>query len=200
MSTLVVNGVPRSPQGMRVAPQSYAKLEEVAKGMQQLLPITQGTEYNLDCVRILEHTLLKAGFNFSLAGVEELDECAAFTIPEKSIVVVRSDIYEDLHAGGVFGRSTIVHEMAHIVLKHHVTLHRGAEIGKHKFYEDSEWQAKALTAAMMMPLMACEKAENPKSLAELCGTSFQAATFRLDNLRRHGLIKGQRMLFTGSNA
>src|SRR5690606_2335770 len=136
--------------------------------------------------------------NFKIAELEDLDECAAFTIPERELIVIRADIYDDLCNNGSFGRSTVVHEMAHIVLEHHVTLHRGACLGQHKFYEDSEWQAKALTAAIMMPLEVCKEVAGAAELAQECGTSFQAATFRLDNLKKYGHLKGQRTLFNGN--
>lgn len=195
MTTLYSNGDARTPQGLKVSPHSYASLEEIAEGIRAVLPLQRGERFSLDCAKILEKTLPTAGYNYKIAEVEDLEECAAFTIPEKSLVVVRSDIYDMLYQGNVFGRSTVVHEMGHIVLKHAVTLHRGAALGKHKFYEDSEWQAKALTAAIMMPLAACIEAGTPEKLAEMCGTGITTATFRLDNLRRLGKLTGQRRLF-----
>jgi len=198
MSILYSNGKVRTPQGMKVAPQSYAKLEQVADGVRGFLPRMAGSKHKLDCGKILEQTLLQAGYNFKIAELEDLDECAAFTIPERELIVIRADIYDDLCNNGSFGRSTVVHEMAHIVLEHHVTLHRGACLGQHKFYEDSEWQAKALTAAIMMPLEVCKEVADAAELAQECGTSFQAATFRLDNLKKYGHLKGQRTLFNGN--
>ncbi|WXL27734.1 ImmA/IrrE family metallo-endopeptidase [Ectopseudomonas mendocina] len=196
MTTLLTSVGPKSPSGLKVKAQSYASLEEVADGIRGALPLQQGQPFNLDCKRILEKTLPQAGFNYKIVESVDLDECAAFTIPEMELVVFREDIYEMLQRDNVFGRSTVVHEMAHIVLKHAVTLSRGAQLGKHKFYEDSEWQAKALTAAIMMPIQACrEAAGKPAVLAEMCGTSVQSATFRLDNLVRNGRVAGQRHLF-----
>lgn len=195
MTTLYSNGDVRTPAGLKVSPHSYASLEEIAEGIRAALPLQSGERYSLDCARILEHTLPNAGYNYKIAEVAELDECAAFTIPEKNLVVVRADIYEMLYQDNAFGRSTVIHEMGHIVLKHAVTLHRGAVLGKHRFCEDSEWQAKAITAAIMMPLAACIEAETPEKLAAMCGTSITSATFRLDNLRKHGKLTGQRRLF-----
>ncbi|TBV97763.1 ImmA/IrrE family metallo-endopeptidase [Azotobacter chroococcum] len=178
-----------------MSPHSYASLEEVATGIRDALPLRAGERYSLDCARILEQTLPNAGFKYKIVEVDDLDECAAFTIPEKGLVVIREDIYDMLYNGHVFGRSTVVHEMGHIVLKHAVTLHRGAKLGQHRFCEDSEWQAKAITAALMMPVEACVEAGTPEELARMCGTSVQSATFRLDNLRKYGKISGQRRLF-----
>lgn len=182
----------RTPTGMKVAPQSYKKLEVAADQLRPMLPFESsgsGSNYKIDGWRLLEKTLRRAGYEPHVEEVSELKDCAAFTIPDKRLVVLRNDVYEGLFVGNVFSRSTVVHELAHIVLGHHVTLHRGAVLGKHEFYEDSEWQAKAMTAAVMMPLDACRKASSAEELAEMCGTSVQAARYRLERLQKDGLLQ-----------
>lgn len=190
----------RTPQGLRVKAMSYEKLEVVANELRPLLPTLtrrgrSGTA--IDCMRVLERTLPKAGFDYMYADKDELQDCAAFTIPERHIVVLREDVYDGLAKDNVFSRSTVIHELSHIVLDHAVTLHRGAELGKHKFCEDSEWQAKALTAAIMMPVEVCRAARSAHELAQLCGTSAQSAGYRMENLVKRGLIepKKERGLF-----
>lgn len=190
----------RTPSGMKVAGMSYDKLETVACDLRPLLPtITHRgrSDTAIDCLRVLEQTLPKAGYNYMYEAVTELQDCAAFAIPERKIVVVREDVYEGLFDDDVFSRSTVIHELSHIVLNHAVTLHRGATLGKHEFYEDSEWQAKALTAAVMMPIDACTQARTAHELAQLCGTSAQAAGYRIENLVKRGIIspKQERGLF-----
>mgnify|MGYP000877279659 CR=1 FL=1 len=192
MTTLYANGRLDTPSGLKVAPQSYASLEQVAADLQKILPLARGERYRLDCWKVLEQTLQKAGLQLKVVELEDLDECAAFTIPERGVVVFREDIYEMVLSEHVFGRSTVIHETSHIVLKHAVTLHRGAKLGEHRFCEDSEWQAKALTAATMMPLAACKNARSPEDLAEMCGTSVQAASYRLGRLTKDGLITRQK--------
>lgn len=187
--TTLGNGLSsRQPSGMKVAPTSYAKLEEAAESLHPLLPKEEGSKFIISAWRVLEQTLVRAGYQSHVEQDEKLEDCAAFTIPSENLVVVRQDVYDGLHTGAVFSRSTVIHELAHIVLKHDVTLHRGAVLGQHKFYEDSEWQAKALTAAVMMPLQACRKVLNPFELAEMCGTSVEAASYRLQRLLKNGLI------------
>lgn len=185
----------RTPKGLKVAAMSYDKLEEVANGLRPLLPVLKRVGRDgsaIDCMRVLEQTLPKAGYNYMYVEKEELQDCAAFTIPEQNIVVLREDVYEGLAKDGVFARSTVVHELAHIVLKHAVTLHRGAALGQHKFYEDSEWQANSLTAALMMPIEICRQARSAHELAQLCGTSAQAAGYRIENLVKRGLIEAKK--------
>lgn len=169
----------RTPTGLKVMPMSYAKLEVIAEDLRLLLPTVKGYgggKWKIDSWRILEMTLPQAKFNYYVADVSDLNDCAAFTVPEEQLVVLRRDVYDGLFDDEAFSRSTVIHELAHIVLKHAVTLHRGATLGQHQFCEDSEWQAKALTAAVMMPIEACRAAQSPFELSELCGTSLQAAT------------------------
>lgn len=183
------DGSPKTPQGFKVAATSYAKLEAVADDLRKLLPVMRGiSPYHLDAGWILERTLPHAGYNYRSGDISKLGECAAFTIPEKGLVVLREDVYDGLEVDNVFSRSTVVHELSHIVLDHAVSLQRGGAAGDHKFYADSEWQAKALTAALMMPIEAAKIARNPRTLAAMCGTSVQAATYRIDRLTKDNLI------------
>lgn len=192
MTTLGTANNARTPSGMKVAPQSYKKLEAAATQLREVLPFVgqrSDTNQRIDGWRLLEQTLPKAGYQYHVAEVSELEDCAAFTVPDRKLVVLRNDIFEGLHTDNPFSRSTVVHELAHIVLEHHVTLHRGAVLGRHEFYEDSEWQAKAMTAAVMMPIRVCEVVGSAEELARVCGTSVQAARYRLERLQSKGIIK-----------
>lgn len=178
----------RTPSGYKVAPMSYVKLEDVAERLRPLLPTVAGSGGNrIDAWRTLEITLRKAGYEYRSEETASLDDCAAFTIPERRLIVLREDVYDGVTEENVFSRSTVIHELSHIVLEHAVTLQRGP-IGQHRFFEDSEWQAKALTAAIMMPLAVCRSVASAFDLAQLCGTSVQAATYRLDRLVKDGII------------
>lgn len=178
----------RTPSGYKVAPMSYVKLEDVAERLRPLLPTVAGSGGNrIDAWRTLEITLRKAGYEYRSEEIASLDDCAAFTIPERRLIVLREDVYDGVTEENVFSRSTVIHELSHIVLEHAVTLQRGP-IGQHRFCEDSEWQAKALTVAIMMPLSVCRSVASAFDLAQLCGTSVQAATYRLDRLVKDGII------------
>ncbi len=188
MTTLGTSDNAKTPSGFRVAPTSYAKLETAAVSLRAVLPLVKGAKYKLDGWRTLEKTLQAAGYTYQVLGNEELRECAAFTVPSHKLIVLREDIYEGLFNGSSFSLSTVIHETAHIALDHAATFHRGAQLGNHKFCEDSEWQAKALTAATQMPIEACrEVGWSPTGLAQLCGTSFQAANYRISKLTERGL-------------
>lgn len=195
MTTLGTARASRTPTGLKVAPMNYAKLEQVAEQFRQLLPKKTGRgggPWNIDSWRLLEKTLPSAQYRYAVVGRDTLNEIAAFTVPEEGLIVVREDIYDGLFEDEPFSRSTIVHEFSHIALRHATTLHRGAIAGEHQFFEDSEWQAKSLTAALMMPIEACKAAASAEELAILCGTSVQAAGYRLDKLTERKLLDPSR--------
>lgn len=174
------------PRGMKVAPQSYAKLEVAANDLRPMLPLVPGSKFKIDAWRVLEKTLPQAGYNFHVA---ELNNCAGFAVPEERLVVLRQDVYDGLFTDNVFSRSTVIHELNHIVLQHHVTLHRDAVLGRHAHYEDSEWQADSMTAAVLMPIEACRKAASAEELASMCGTSVTSARYRLETLEKRKVIQ-----------
>lgn len=173
----------RKPTGYKVAPQSYESLEQAAKALWPLLPKERNEPYRISGWRLLEQTLPRAGFTVRVADSDVMAGCAAFTIPDDGLVVIDTKVYEGLFNNSVFSLSTVVHETCHIVLRHHVTLHRGSPAGAHRHFEDSEWQAKAMTAAVMMPKDLCSEVRNANVLAAMCHTSHEAATYRLERLR-----------------
>lgn len=185
----------RTPTGMKVAPQSYRTLEAAATQLRVFLPKVESNQHKIDGWRLLEKTLRQAEYEHHYESEHELQDCAAFTIPDKKLVVLRQDVYDGLFENNPFSLSTVVHELSHIVLNHHVTCHRGAVLGKHKFYEDSEWQAKAMTAAIMMPIEVCNEVSSAEELASICGTSKQAARYRLERLEKDGLITKKQLFW-----
>lgn len=184
MALTIINGNLRSPSGFKVAPQSYISIEKEAIALQDLLKENDCfIGHSVDSLKVLEVMLPKYGYNYHYADDSTMGNNAAFTIPDNNLVVLRNSIYDNLLQGGVFGRSTVIHELSHIVLQHHITFNRShnMQASNHKHYEDSEWQAKSLTAAIMMPIEACASSNNnPIQLSLMCGTSAQAAEYRLE--------------------
>ncbi len=185
---------PRGPNGYKVAPRNRLQLRATA---QELLPLLRehgcfDTEYGpdfLDASFLLENILHRAGYSFHVDDSGKLKETAAFAVPDKKLIVIRQDIYENLERHDSFARYTVVHEFAHIYLEHAVSLHRGAILGEHKWWEDSEWQANNLAAEMLMPVDAVKRlGGKPLLLQSDCGVSSRAATYRIDTLLKEGVL------------
>lgn len=185
---------PKRPIGYKVAGRNKAQLRALAT---QLLPLLreQGCFNShlgpdcLDAMFLLENILQRAGYAFHPDDSGELHETVAFAIPEKKLIVIRDDVYDNLHQGDPFARYTVVHEFSHIFLEHAITLHRGAQLGQHNWWEDSEWQANNLAAELLMPVEVIRRLEGkPLLIQAACGVSSKAAGYRVENLRKENLL------------
>lgn len=185
-------GAERKPSGYKVAPRSKADLRAIGDGLRELPEIRRcykdGGDF-IDTLHLLEDVLFRAGYVAHPVEDKDLAQTAAFTVPEAGLIVMQNSIYNGLFDDDPFARYTIVHEFSHIVLEHAVTLHRGAVLGEHRWYEDTEWQANNLTAEMMMPVETVKRLGcRPILIMSECGVSQQAVNYRLENLRKEGLI------------
>ncbi|WP_059953183.1 ImmA/IrrE family metallo-endopeptidase [Burkholderia ubonensis] len=183
---------PKRPSGYKVAPRNRVQLRAVADELRPML-VSEGCykndPYYLDASHLLENVLHRAQYTFHPDDSPELIETAAFAIPERKLIVIRADVYDKLSEGNAFSRYTVVHEFSHIVLDHAVTLHRGAVLGQHEWWEDSEWQANNLTAELLMPVAVVQAlGGNAQLIQQRCGVSAKAAENRLKNLRNERLI------------
>lgn len=184
---------PRKPNGYKVAPCNRLELRSIATQCVELLRqegcySRRGTDC-LDAEHLLEDVLHRAGYTLHVADEESLEETAAFTVPDERLIVMRCDVYDGLSSDDPFARYTVVHEFGHIVLKHAISLHRGASLGTHQWYEDSEWQANNVAAEIMMPVPVVKRTGGRALLLQAeCGVSAQAANFRIKNLREEGVL------------
>ena len=179
------------PNGYKVAARSKSELRSIGDGSRSLLKKVgcYRTEYYLDVKHLLEDTLHTAGFYFHPEEDEKLPGVAAYTNPIEKCIVLRNSIYDGLFVDDPFSRFTIVHEFSHIVLDHGTTFHRNTIRGKHKWYEDSEWQANNLAAEIMMPIQVIQHfKQDIRSIMKACGVSSQAVQYRLNNLRKEGVL------------
>lgn len=184
----------KRPIGYKVAGRNRVQLRAAAC---ELLPFLRaqgcfntnnGPDY-LDASFLLENILQRAGYSFHPDNSGELQETVAFAIPEQKLIVIREDVYDDLHRDDPFARYTVVHEFCHIYLEHAVTLHRGAQLGQHNWWEDSEWQANNMAAEILMPVDVVRRLEGkPLLIQATCGVSSRAATFRIANLTKENLL------------
>ncbi|ANN74684.1 hypothetical protein BAU08_09650 [Bordetella bronchialis] len=164
---------------------------------EQLLPLLrQEGCYNtgrgpdfLNTTHLLENVLQRAGYSFHPDDSGSLQQTVAFAVPEQKLIVIREDIYDALLDDDPFARYTVVHEFSHIFLQHAVTLHRNAILGDHHWWEDSEWQANNLAAEILMPVEVVRRlGGKPLLIQAACGVSSKAAGYRVDNLKREGVL------------
>ncbi len=179
---------PRKPQGYKVSPRKKQELIFIAANIRTHLQehglIKDNGNY-VDAIGILENVCPRIGYQPHPVEDKLLPKTPAFVIPDQGLIVIKNSVYEDLFRDDSFARTTVIHEFAHLVLQHSLTLHRGAVLGEHEWYEDSEWQANQLMAELLMPVEVVQAlGANPLTISKACGVGVTAAVYRLNKLKK----------------
>lgn len=173
-------------RGYRVAPRSAKSIEEVAKNTRELLAAHNliNTEGKVNVIGVLESLLPKGGYRYYISDVASMGNHEAFVIPDNGLLALREDVYEKLLCDDGRARFTIMHELGHIILQHNATFHRNGD-GKHKPFEDSEWQANTFSSYVLIPADLClQYARDEYDIMERFGVSYQAAEIALSKIKK----------------
>lgn len=194
---------------------SYQNLEEISAGVREQLGYTP-TEA-IDTLQLFEGLDIrvkdKAGRKIPIrGGVIELNDSEGYAKYDKDRRIIEilasPETYQWLESGYPRGGYFVAHELGHCLLHtdqlvrlakmpkaQQAALHRGRKEVEHKAYMDTEWQANAFAAALLMPargLLALEKSGelSLEIIAEHFHVSDEAATYRLDsyNNRKNQLL------------
>lgn len=139
-------------------------------------------------------------------GVMELGESEGYVKYDKGRRIIEilasPQTYKWLEIGYPRGGFFVAHELGHCLLhteqlvrlakmpkSEQAALHRGRRKVDHKAYQDTEWQANAFAAALLMPARGLLELERSGELsldivAEHFHVSDQAATYRLDSYNK----------------
>ena len=194
---------------------SYQELERIAAGVRIQLEYTP--------TEAIDTLLLFDGLDIEVqdetgraipirGGVVELNGSegyAKYDRDRRIIEILASPkIYDWLEKGYPRGGYFVAHELGHCLLHtdqlvrlakmpkaQQAALHRGGQEVEHEAYQDTEWQANAFAAALLMPargLLALEECGelSPAAIAEHFHVSDEAATYRLElyNNRKKRLL------------
>jgi hypothetical protein len=207
--------VTKTPRGIKAErPYSYAALEDVGRRFRRQVGLS--VHQRIDALglfdRIQDYPLRVDGQRYRIGcRVGPLDaglEAQAQFLPDRQEyeVVLTEETYGRLETGNPRGTWSLLHEVDHILLHPNLlqhlaglspisraALYRG-DPKAHRFCEDTEWQADALTGAIIMPADGIRRIEAqsrsndlllvPK-IAQAFGASLEAASNRLETYRRH---------------
>ncbi|KJV35841.1 hypothetical protein VI08_06665 [Luteibacter yeojuensis] len=138
----------------------------------------------------LELELPKVWPDFYLGskGLDEMGDDHGWTFPDKAEIWLREDVYDGLRTDRGRDRFTAAHELGHLVL-HGCPLARSRRpSGELPLFRDSEWQADNFAGEFLMPVEVVRKFPDPWTLAAECVVSEQAASVRINELRRERFI------------
>ena len=170
--------------GSRVKPISRDDLREIAKSIRSILQL-ENTPYFpvIRFLEILQRT--QKDFDFQIVEKTELAKGMFSNYnPLKGLVSIIETYYVMAIEGNGFARWTILHECAHYILhRDQLAALARQDNEPHKPYEDSEWQANALTCELLMPIEMINADMTEEEVAEKFGVSPQAARNRLKSIR-----------------
>lgn len=166
------------PRGIRVEPLSRAKI----RGIAEYVRTTLGVGVPVDMVKLIEHVLPHYGVEFEVLHAAQMKDDEALTYPDDLRMVFREDVYAHLLNCDPRANFTAAHEVGHLMLHQGVGLARSNSRQPHAAFRDSEWQADAFAAELLMPVSTCRGADI-WTLAARCRVSRAAARIRLRSLK-----------------
>jgi len=110
------------------------------------------------------------------------------TDPNGEFIVLREDVMRHAWDGQPRARFTAAHELGHWVLHTRIQLARAAPEDNVKWFSRSEPQANQFAAEFLMPRCFFQAQDDECTAMDRHGVSFEAATKRLNFLRKKGII------------
>lgn len=187
---------------------SYYSIEQAAAKLRELLEL--GPMDRFDAKRFFNDVLPDSTVVCRTGTVtlrEAVEDCSQEGMTRWNAdsgvieVVLSGETYEQLQRGHVRARSTVGHELGHaylhtdqiirlagMSLTSQVAFHR--ERNSHQACQDTEWQANAFAAALLMPAAGIERLFNRLSrhseseIAETFGVSIESASYRISTFEK----------------
>lgn len=133
-------------------PTSRAKIRRVTSFIREVLDLSDEEYFPIDVFLEWGMPQIDKDFNFEVIECTEMQEYA-ITFPEKKIIYIREDVYENCLKGIPRDRFTIAHEIGHYLLHTpgNIKLARTNSKDKLPAYKDPEWQANTFAAELLAP-------------------------------------------------
>lgn len=190
-------------------PSSYRKLEAVAKSVRKCLrfPMERAIDplflfENVDEITIRRHNGATVPLRSGVTALEGSEGYTRYDDRRNFLEILASDrTYEWLETRHHRGVYFVAHELGHCILhadqlirlarlpaRQQAAFHRNRE--SHRPLEDTEWQANAFAAALLMPASGLAELERetgrltPSLISRRFRTSSEAAGYRLTSYRK----------------
>lgn len=174
-----------------VPPQSRVKLRGLAGLVRKFVPVL-GPYFPIVDVIELRFAALDEPFAISLdvRETEELGGDHAQSIPSERLIMVRKDVYRGACEDRGRDRFTLAHELGHVLLHPDAVHARRCRRQEIKAYCNSEWQANAFAAELLMPVEHIHLCSSIADVMRIFGVSHDAANYQVNEIYlREGFIK-----------
>lgn len=165
-----------SRNGIVVPPLSKKNIYKIANNVRSIFDLSK-PYVPIEVIYEIIPTVLDE-FNFEIVPKNELGTEHGRTYPNKQLILIREDVYENACNGSGRDRFTMAHELGHLFLHQNIQFSRNQQLENTKIYMDSEWQADVFASAFLIDenqLQNCSKIED---IVEKFGVSFSAAKCR----------------------
>lgn len=179
-----------SGQDFIVPARSWDNIEQVAQGWRSKFGLDD-TPYT-PIMEMMEKVLDNRLNCFTLIPMDatEMGPAEGYTEPDGKFIWLREDVYYGAWAGEGRHRFTAAHELSHWAIHTNIPLARAMPGQKLPAYRLSEPQANQFASELLMPAKFFTRFDCEHDVMERHGVSYQAASNRLDYLRRKGKIVG----------
>lgn len=140
--------------------------------------------------RVLDHKLNLV--RLEVGDQAEMRLAEGHTCPRGEFIELREDVYHAAWVGDGRARFTAAHELGHFVMHTNVPLARAMPEEDVRPFRRSEAQANQFAAELLMPPRFFLPIDDERSVMDRHGTSWEAASNRLDYLRKKDKIPKQR--------
>lgn len=122
-------------------------------------------------------------FSYEIVHPDELKNEYGVTYPEKNVIKLREDVYENAISGVGRDRFTVAHEIGHYIMHKpgSLKLARSVNVKNVPAYKDPEWQANTFAGEFLAPPHII-RGLSVKEIAMCCGVSLDCARIQLKNL------------------
>lgn len=200
------NGARRGPRGIPVSPMSYQGIEEVARQVRAVFKVAPRDP--LPALDIFERlSSFRVGnipceYGIRKLGSLVLGQTSYDPEAKRLCIDLDEETYEQLLQDGVRARFSFAHEVGHLALHYEEVIQLSmmphtanvlARTPTHEHFRDSEWQADAFGAALLMPAealkeMAAQGALTIDQVMRQFRVSNPAASNRIHTLRRYRAV------------
>lgn len=168
-----------SGQDYRVPPMTRNAIRGLTNILRSIVKID---ELYFPIIKFLEFALPKVipDFILEISPVDKMGETHGLTFPQKSLIILREDVYNGADEGNGRDRMTVAHEIGHLLMHKNIAFARADPDVMIKAYESSEWQAKCFSGELLIPHKHSRVLKNMSviEIASVCGVSMEAANYQ----------------------
>jgi len=169
--------------GVLVPPRSNISIARDANTIRDILDLSYKPYFPI--VQFYETlSYICEGADFEVKFMHEMGEDHGRTFPDKALIWIREDVYENAYRGEARDRFTMCHELGHLIMHRNIAFSRIDPRNPPKGYCNSEWQADKFASYLMMPDHLLQNYDSKDHVMRDFGVSFSAATARQADMKK----------------